>query len=560
MSNPRDEQSPAAILDARGRALHEERHGLESARRMDKPFDADRLAAIHEEIDRLESAERGPAMDIKAEVETRALQLAVEHVALGLGTAFWRGIVGPAVEREAALRAERDGFKEAAAANALQHGRLTGEARTAWIAMESAMGTLWNARHLPEVLPAAVADVLEAWLSCVEHKVIPPCDVAELLAEIESAKRVTEDTMVAVARRASVAVILEDIEAAMRGVPIADLGAASWGAGTCMTWPGIVEEHEESDEDERRESTYTIVCESAGRVRDLLIAKAFLSTDGEEPRRDTDPAPASDSLADLGLTDADCTPETCAFLEAMRSSTPEEAQTAFETYLRATAKPDGGPRVCVVALVTDSADRLLLVRNRNRGGWELPGGKMKAGETWRDAVRREAREETGLGAVLADGDPQVLDGVPVGGAGYHSVILVARGHAEGTPVPGDDAEDARWFPVSELPWGELSPIASVKAVQAWEYERTGCDGCRGPLGENAQTVGDAGMVELCGACYVKAAAEAAAADERIAKQARPEERLDDVPPVLGEHGFVGPDRLRSLREGHDIDDEDSERQ
>ncbi|MFH0244250.1 NUDIX domain-containing protein [Streptomyces sp. HK10] len=39
--------------------------------------------------------------------------------------------------------------------------------------------------------------------------------------------------------------------------------------------------------------------------------------------------------------------------------------------------------------------RLLMVRVRERGCWELPGGKIDPGETPRQAAARELREETG---------------------------------------------------------------------------------------------------------------------------------------------------------------------
>ncbi len=44
--------------------------------------------------------------------------------------------------------------------------------------------------------------------------------------------------------------------------------------------------------------------------------------------------------------------------------------------------------------------RVLLLRNE-RGEWELPGGRLDAGETPEEAVVREIREETGLRARVA---------------------------------------------------------------------------------------------------------------------------------------------------------------
>lgn len=48
-------------------------------------------------------------------------------------------------------------------------------------------------------------------------------------------------------------------------------------------------------------------------------------------------------------------------------------------------------------MVLDPQGRLLLVRHAYLPGWCLPGGVAKRGEADEDAVRRELREETGIG-------------------------------------------------------------------------------------------------------------------------------------------------------------------
>ena len=61
--------------------------------------------------------------------------------------------------------------------------------------------------------------------------------------------------------------------------------------------------------------------------------------------------------------------------------------------------PTQRPRVGVAVLVTDALGRLLLGRRGkepNYGKWVIPGGWIEPGESWRDAARREIREETGL--------------------------------------------------------------------------------------------------------------------------------------------------------------------
>src|ERR1017187_990485 len=59
--------------------------------------------------------------------------------------------------------------------------------------------------------------------------------------------------------------------------------------------------------------------------------------------------------------------------------------------------PDN-PLVGVGAVIVQN-DRVLLIRRGTApllGEWSLPGGVLECGETLREAVVREAREETGL--------------------------------------------------------------------------------------------------------------------------------------------------------------------
>ena len=65
-----------------------------------------------------------------------------------------------------------------------------------------------------------------------------------------------------------------------------------------------------------------------------------------------------------------------------------------------TAPPDAAaprPLATVGALIVAPDGRALFVRTEKwRGTWGVPGGKIEPGETMLAALRREAREETGL--------------------------------------------------------------------------------------------------------------------------------------------------------------------
>jgi 8-oxo-dGTP diphosphatase len=62
--------------------------------------------------------------------------------------------------------------------------------------------------------------------------------------------------------------------------------------------------------------------------------------------------------------------------------------------------------VSVAAVVVDDTGRALLIRRRDNGHWEPPGGVLELDEEILDGLRREVAEETGL-----DVEPSALTGV-----------------------------------------------------------------------------------------------------------------------------------------------------
>ena len=115
------------------------------------------------------------------------------------------------------------------------------------------------------------------------------------------------------------------------------------------------------------------------------------------------------------------------------------------------------------ALAVDAAvrrgDEVLLIQRGNepwKGAWALPGGFVDYGEDPRVAVLRELQEETGLTGQIV----RLLDakGDPARDPRKHIVSIVYLIEAEGEPVGGDDAADARFWPIELVLDGEL-PIA-----------------------------------------------------------------------------------------------------
>ncbi len=102
--------------------------------------------------------------------------------------------------------------------------------------------------------------------------------------------------------------------------------------------------------------------------------------------------------------------------------------------------------------ILERRGEVLLVRRRfepRAGAWCLPAGFMEYGETPRHCALRELREETGLEARLGE-----LFGVY---AGFDDprvravLILYVAERKGGRITPGDDAVEARYFPIGRLP-------------------------------------------------------------------------------------------------------------
>ena len=122
-------------------------------------------------------------------------------------------------------------------------------------------------------------------------------------------------------------------------------------------------------------------------------------------------------------------------------------------------------------------DQVLLIRRGTppmTGEWSLPGGRIEPGETAKDAALRELKEETGVDAFVA-GLLDVVDAIIKNREGS----LITRHYVlcdylaiwtSGEPVAGDDAADARFFNLSDVPglklWNETRRIIDAGVALA----------------------------------------------------------------------------------------------
>jgi 8-oxo-dGTP diphosphatase len=121
------------------------------------------------------------------------------------------------------------------------------------------------------------------------------------------------------------------------------------------------------------------------------------------------------------------------------------------------------PLVGVGALITEG-NRVVLVRRAkqpSQGEWSIPGGLVNVGETLREAVVREAFEETGLFVEPKD-LVELLDRIvrdDEGRVHYHYVLAdflcEVRG---GSLIAGSDASAARWADRADLQDFGLAPV------------------------------------------------------------------------------------------------------
>jgi ADP-ribose pyrophosphatase YjhB (NUDIX family) len=121
------------------------------------------------------------------------------------------------------------------------------------------------------------------------------------------------------------------------------------------------------------------------------------------------------------------------------------------------------PKVGVGVLCVHDG-RVLLVRrgmDPERGRWALPAGFLDAGEDPRTRAAQEVLEETGL--TVAVGDVVDVFGGHPGGATVF--VLYAGAYVAGTPVAGDDADEARFFGPDELP--DLAFESTLAGVRRW---------------------------------------------------------------------------------------------
>lgn len=127
------------------------------------------------------------------------------------------------------------------------------------------------------------------------------------------------------------------------------------------------------------------------------------------------------------------------------------------------------PKPVTITLVPMD-DGLVLVKRKldpGKGLWALPGGFIEGFEKPVEGASREVLEETSL-TVEIDRVVGAFGARP----GVNQVIFVFLARpAQGTPVAGDDALEARVFKHDEVPWDEIAFPLHKEAIKRFFQDK-----------------------------------------------------------------------------------------
>jgi 8-oxo-dGTP diphosphatase len=134
-------------------------------------------------------------------------------------------------------------------------------------------------------------------------------------------------------------------------------------------------------------------------------------------------------------------------------------------------RQDGGvqPLLVVAAVIRDGSRVLACRRAPGRdaaGRWEFPGGKVEAGESAPDALRREIREELGIRIHVGP----LLDRSVTTRAGGRAIDLACYDcRLDGEPpTASTDHDELRWLAsdrLADLDWADAD-LPAVRALSA----------------------------------------------------------------------------------------------
>lgn len=90
--------------------------------------------------------------------------------------------------------------------------------------------------------------------------------------------------------------------------------------------------------------------------------------------------------------------------------------------------------------------------------WDIPGGRIDAGSTLLENVKREVMEETSL---TISSDPKLIAAQDIIREEFHTVRLTYTGEADGKVVLSDEHSEFKWVTLDEFK--RIEPLDSLVA-------------------------------------------------------------------------------------------------
>jgi ADP-ribose pyrophosphatase YjhB (NUDIX family) len=123
--------------------------------------------------------------------------------------------------------------------------------------------------------------------------------------------------------------------------------------------------------------------------------------------------------------------------------------------------------VAVGAVVRNDRGEILLIERTDNGLWALPGGAQEIGESVKDAVRREVREETGIevevtGLTGIYSDPAHVIAYDDGEVRQEFSLCFAARAISGSLRPSSESRHARWIAPDQVGGLNIHPSMRLR--------------------------------------------------------------------------------------------------
>lgn len=118
--------------------------------------------------------------------------------------------------------------------------------------------------------------------------------------------------------------------------------------------------------------------------------------------------------------------------------------------------------VSVTGIVVNESQRILVIRRRDNGHWEPPGGILELNESFEEGVRREILEETGV-TVQVDRLSGIYKNLSIG---VVALVFRCTPRSTITRTHSDEAEEIRWVDLASIP-DLMDPAFAVRVSDAF---------------------------------------------------------------------------------------------